>query len=67
MGYAFETQKIGKTKITDEDDYSYTLNGINALQESADSMMGGLSYLLDIVGWEIASAQRTIIQDVVET
>lgn len=66
MGYVFNNQVLGKAKITDEQNNDFTLNGVNAREESADSIMGGLSYILDIVGWSIQDATRIINQDIVE-
>lgn len=67
MAYEFNSQYTAKAKITDETDSSFTLTGINGKTNDATAVMGGLSYLLDIVGWTVADAQRVITQDIEET
>lgn len=66
MSYVFSDQIISKAKITDELNSTFTINGINGTITSADSIMGGLSYLLDIVGWSVQDAVRIVNQDIVE-
>lgn len=67
MAYEFKNQYTAKTKITDETDSTFTLTGINGVTTDATAVMGGLSILLDIVGWTVADAQRVITQDIEET
>ncbi len=67
MAYQFENQALGKVNVTDELQNTFTLQGINAQESDANVMMGGLSYLLDIVGWTAQDAVRIINQDVIET
>ena len=66
MDYEFSTQQIAKTTITDELDNKFTLTGINGRTDDATAIMGGLSIMLDIVGWSIQDASRIITQDIVE-
>ena len=77
MAYQFQNQYTAKAKISDEtstestereSDHisSFTLTGINGVTTDADAVMGGLSILLDIVGWTVADAQRIVTQDIDE-
>lgn len=66
MAYEFSNQYTAKAKIRDETDSEFTLTGINGVTTDADAVMGGLSYLLDIVGWSVQDAQRIVTQDIDE-
>lgn len=66
MAYEFNNQYTAKSKITDETGTAFTLTGINGKTTDATAVMGGLSTLLDIVGWTIADAQRVVTQDIEE-
>lgn len=66
MSYRFENQAVGKVTITDEEENKITLSGINARENDANILMGGLSYLFDVVGWTVEDVFRTVNQDVVE-
>lgn len=66
MAYEFSNQVLSKAKITDETNETFTINGIAARTQDADMIMGGLSYLLDIVGWKTQDVTRIVNQDVVE-
>lgn len=66
MGYVFSTEQIGKAKITDETSTAFTLTGINARTNDANAVMGGLSILLDVVGWQVSEAVRIVNQDIEE-
>lgn len=66
MAYIFSNQTTGKVQITDENDDKFMLTGINTKEDDANVMMAGLSYMLDIVGWQINDAIRIVNQDVIE-
>lgn len=66
MAYEFNNQYTAKAKITDETSTEFTLTGINGRTTNADAVMGGLSILLDVVGWSVADAQRIVTQDIEE-
>lgn len=66
MAYQFNNQNTAKAKITDETESEFTLTGINGKTNDADAVMGGLSIMLDIVGWTVADAQRIVTQDIDE-
>ena len=66
MAYQFQNQYTAKAKISDETSTEFTLTGINGVTTDADAVMGGLSILLDIVGWTVADAQRIVTQDIDE-
>lgn len=66
MAYEFSNQYTAKAKIRDETDSEFTLTGINGVTTDATAVMGGLSYLLDIVGWSVQDAQRIVTQDIDE-
>lgn len=66
MAYVFSTEQIGKAKITDETSTAFTLTGINARTNDANAVMGGLSILLDVVGWQVSEAVRIVNQDIEE-
>ena len=66
MTYQFQNQYTAKAKISDETSTEFTLTGINGVTNDADAVMGGLSILLDIVGWGIQDAQRIVTQDIDE-
>lgn len=67
MAYQFVNRSTGKSQITDENDSTLTLNGINTATTDANVIMGGLSILLDIVGWTVQDANRVVTQDIEET
>lgn len=64
--YRFSDQVLAKANITDEQNNTFTLQGINALETDANVIMGGMSYALSIVGWGVNDAVRIINQDIVE-
>ncbi len=66
MAYEFTTQNVAKASITDELDSKFTLTGINGRTTDATAVMGGLSIMLDIVGWTVADASRIVTQDIEE-
>lgn len=66
MAYEFNNQYTAKATITDETETKFTLTGINGVTNDATAVMGGLSILLDVVGWGIADAQRIVTQDIDE-
>lgn len=66
MAYQFNNQYTAKAKIQDETESEFTLTGINGKTNDAEAVMGGLSILLDIVGWGIQDAQRIVTQDIDE-
>jgi len=69
MSYYFANKAEGKVEITDEQNNTYTLKQINSTSNqatAADSIMGGLSTMLDIVGWQVNDVVRVVNQDVLE-
>lgn len=62
----FANQVQSKVTMTDEQNNSYNIAGINGTISSADSVIGGLSAILDIVGWQVNDVVRVVNQDVVE-
>lgn len=62
----FSNQVQSKVTMTDELNNSYNIAGINGTISSADSVIGGLSAILDIVGWQVNDVVRVVNQDVVE-
>lgn len=66
MAYQFNNQYTAKAKIQDDTESEFTLTGINGVTNDADAVMGGLSILLDIVGWGLQDAQRIVTQDIDE-
>ena len=62
----FQNQVQSKVIMTDEENNSYNIAGINGTISSADSVVGGLSAILDIVGWQVHDVVRVVNQDVVE-
>lgn len=64
--YIFSNQTTGKAQVTDENDNTFTITGINTREQDANVMMAGLSYLLDVVGWKVTDAVRIVNQDVIE-
>ena len=66
MAYEFNTQNSANATITDELANKFTLKGINGTTSDATAVMGGLSIMLDIVGWTVADAKRVITQDIDE-
>lgn len=67
MAYQFVNRSTGKSQVTDENDSTFTLAGINTSTTDANVIMGGLSTLLDIVGWTVQDANRVVTQDIEET
>jgi len=66
MAYVFDTQKTATAKVTDETDTTFNLKGINGVTSNADSIMAGLSAILDVVGWQVQDVTRVVNQDIVE-
>lgn len=66
MALQFTNQNTAKAKIQDDSETTFTLTGINGKTNDADAVMGGLSILLDVVGWGIQDAQRIVTQDIEE-
>ena len=66
MAHIFETQHNATTKVTDETDTTFNLKGINGTTNNADSIMAGLSSMLDIAGWQVHDVTRVVSQDIVE-
>lgn len=66
MAYQFTNQNTAKATIQDDTQTKFTLTGINGKTNDADAVMGGLSTLLDIVGWGIQDVQRIVTQDIEE-
>lgn len=66
MAYVFSDQIISKAKVTDDQNSEFTITGINGATNDANLVMGGLSYLLDIVGWQVTEAIRIVNQDIIE-
>lgn len=66
MAYVFENQTVGKATVTDENQDSLTLGGINGAETDANIIMAGISYLYDIAGWTVDAASRNINQSIVE-
>lgn len=69
MAYEFENQTLSTTraKINKGQGQSYSehsINCINGNQTSADSIMGGLTELYSIVGWQPYDVIRTVKQNV---
>lgn len=67
MGYQFTNRAAGKSQITDESNTTFTLAGINTATDNANSIMAGLSTLLNVVGWSVQDANRIVTQDIEET
>lgn len=66
MALQFTNQNTAKATIQDDTQTKFTLTGINGKTNDAEAVMGGLSILLDIVGWGIQDAQRIVTQDIEE-
>lgn len=66
MALQFTNQNTAKAKIQDDSETTFTLTGINGKTNDAEAVMGGLSILLDVVGWGIQDAQRIVTQDIEE-
>lgn len=66
MALQFTNQNTAKATIQDDTQTKYTLTGINGKTNDAEAVMGGLSILLDVVGWGIQDAQRIVTQDIEE-
>ena len=66
MAKQFQNQIQAKVTLTDEENNSFSIAGINGTISSADSVVAGLSAILDIVGWEVNDVVRVVNQDVVE-
>lgn len=71
MAYVFENQILGTTKATvtgtsaeEGVTVTHNLQGINARQSNADSIMAGVNELYGIVGWATTDLTRTVKQDV---
>lgn len=66
MALQFTNQNTAKATIQDDTQTKFTLTGINGKTNDAEAVMGGLSILLDVVGWGIQDAQRIVTQDIEE-
>lgn len=66
MALQFTNQNTAKATIQDDTQTKFTLTGINGKTNDADAVMGGLSILLDVVGWGIQDAKRIVTQDIEE-
>lgn len=66
MALQFTNQNTAKATIKDDTQTKFTLTGINGKTNDAEAVMGGLSILLDVVGWGIQDAQRIVTQDIEE-
>lgn len=65
MAYVFNQQISGSIKCVDENDASFSMNGIKTTETNANVIMGGLSELFGIVGWGVPhDVVRTVKQDV---
>ena len=69
MAYEFENQIVAKMKVSEDSSgqEAITLSGVNGQETNANSIMGGISTLLDIVGWNAGYAVRIVNQQVEET
>lgn len=67
MAYQFVNRTTGKSQVTDENNTTFTLNGINTQSNDATAIHNGLTTLLDIVGWTVTDANRIVTQDIEET
>lgn len=67
MAYQFVNRSTGKTQVTDTQNATFSLAGINTTTNDANQLMSGLTTLLGIVGWTIADVNRVVTQDVEET
>lgn len=66
MALQFTNQNTAKATIQDDTQTKFTLTGINGKTNDAEAVMGGLSILLDVVGWGIQDAKRIVTQDIEE-
>lgn len=66
MSLQFTNQNTAKATIQDDTQTKFTLTGINGKTNDAEAVMGGLSILLDVVGWGIQDAKRIVTQDIEE-
>lgn len=62
----FENQVKAKVVLTDELGNTINIAGINGTISSADSIIGGLSAILDVVGWQVNDVVRVVNQSIVE-
>lgn len=69
MAYAFSNEIVAKMKVAEEasGEDALTLSGVNGQETDANIIMGGISILFGIVGWEAGYGQRILNQDVIET
>lgn len=69
MAYEFSNEIVARMKVAEDasGQEAITLSGVNGQETNANSIMGGISALLDIVGWNAGYAVRIINQDVEET
>lgn len=71
MAYAFETQRVASFQLNTYNSAGekQTFRGVDGTQASADTIVGGIQQLLDIVGWvdryEPTDAKRTVDERVV--
>ena len=67
MSYVFNQQIAGSIKCVDDNNASFSMNGIKSTETNANVIMGGLSELFGIVGWSVPhDVVRTVKQDVNE-
>ncbi len=69
MAYEFSNEIVAKMKVAEDasGQDALTLSGVNGHETDANIIMGGISILFGIVGWEAGYGQRILNQDVVET
>lgn len=69
MAYEFSNEIVAKVKVSEDasGQDAITLNGINGRETDANIIMGGVSALFGIVGWNVGAVTRVINQDVQET
>lgn len=68
MAYQFSNQQKANAVITNQDDTTYKIAGVNGKQTSADNFQTAITGLLNIVGKQsmTSGTGRTITQDVEE-
>lgn len=68
MAYEFQNEPVAKMSVTMSDSADrITLPGVNGSETDANIIMGGISIMLGIVGWDTRDAARIVTQDVEET
>lgn len=68
MAYQFVNQQKANAVITNQDDTTYKIAGVNGKQTNADNFQTAITGLLNIVGKQTTTSGtgRTITQDVEE-